>query len=286
MSKIIDNSQLVNEMKRLNREYGKVTKDVMLNNGKFSTFVYQDRFGSWNNALEECGIEKNVELGITEEDVLTDIMKVSEEITSKPSLSDMDVHGKYSRKIYAGKFKWTELLEKCGFEFDYRISKGKLLEEIKNLNDKVDGPPSISEMEQYGKYSKEPYERAFGTWSEAVTEAGFSVLNGPEKHKHPDWKGEDKEHRFGSGWYIQRRKCWERDDSKCKVCEKDVDDMGKRPHVHHIKPREEWDIELEYEDMNSLDNLICLCTSCHNKFEGKWKDSSPLKFKNNAREEL
>ena len=68
--------------------------------------------------------------------------------------------------------------------------------------------------------------------------------------------GKDKN---GLSWKTQRRLAWERDDFTCQHC---GERKSRKPDVHHINP---W--------MNShshaLDNLICLCQSCHLKEEAK-----------------
>ena len=42
--------------------------------------------------------------------------------------------------------------------------------------------------------------------------------------------------------------------------------------------------EKEDEEMNDLDNLICLCKSCHEKLEGDMQSYNYEEFKQEARE--
>lgn len=87
----------------------------------------------------------------------------------------------------------------------------------------------------------------------------------PSGENSPTWRGghrywsvgrfgKDKE---GLSWKQQRRLAWERDDRTCQHCHKK---KNRNPDVHHIKPWRE-------SQSHALDNLICLCQSCHLKEE-------------------
>lgn len=85
---------------------------------------------------------------------------------------------------------------------------------------------------------------------------------------NPNWKGgsvqwqqgklgRDKD---GLSWKLQRQLAWERDQFTCQDCNKKDD--GWKPDVHHVIP-----YRLSFS--HSLDNLRCLCRSCHKKVEAK-----------------
>ena len=65
----------------------------------------------------------------------------------------------------------------------------------------------------------------------------------------------------GRSWTAARKAAVERDNGTCQQCGKVV---GKSIPVHHIKPYRTFPTP---EEANSLDNLICLCQSCHMKKE-------------------
>jgi len=83
---------------------------------------------------------------------------------------------------------------------------------------------------------------------------------GGHKHYSPGRHGRDKD---GLSWKTQRKLAWERDNLICKHCGKK--DELRRPDVHHILP---WPISQSH----ALDNLLCLCRSCHSKADGKCHD--------------
>lgn len=79
-----------------------------------------------------------------------------------------------------------------------------------------------------------------------------------------NWKGGEDLY-YGNNWEEQRKKVLERDNYKCKVCGKTKEEIGRELDVHHIKPIREFE---STEKANVLKNLVCLCPSCHKKWEG------------------
>jgi 5-methylcytosine-specific restriction endonuclease McrA len=89
--------------------------------------------------------------------------------------------------------------------------------------------------------------------------------------KHPQWKGGHAQY-YGANWLRQRRKALKRDHHTCQRCKKEESELPRSLEVHHLK-RIEWfkkryDKPEWYERGNDLDNLISLCRSCHNDWEG------------------
>lgn len=86
---------------------------------------------------------------------------------------------------------------------------------------------------------------------------------------------------YGTNWSKQRRRCLDRDDHACRVCETPQSDLDRELSVHHITPRSTFDGTPR--EMNALDNLVSLCPSCHGTFEGWFTDCSVDEFIHNAR---
>lgn len=78
--------------------------------------------------------------------------------------------------------------------------------------------------------------------------------------KHPLWVGGRTTYR-GKSWPKARAAAAERDKGICQSCDKEV---GPSIPVHHIKPYRLFEND---GGANQLDNLICLCQSCHIKIE-------------------
>lgn len=77
---------------------------------------------------------------------------------------------------------------------------------------------------------------------------------------HPLYVGGPQTYR-GRGWREARLLAVERDGGICQSCGRVI---GPSIPVHHIRPFREFDI---IQKANALDNLICLCQSCHMKRE-------------------
>jgi len=83
---------------------------------------------------------------------------------------------------------------------------------------------------------------------------------------NPRWLGGlDAGNRYyGPNWNEQQRRARERDSHTCQRCGKHRSEMGHEMPVHHKTRFEEFD---DYREANALENLICLCRSCHGKVE-------------------
>lgn len=80
-----------------------------------------------------------------------------------------------------------------------------------------------------------------------------------------EWRGGKRKSR-GPSWNRQRRKALRRDKYACQHCGITQKKLGRCPDVHHIIPFREFGIE-RHEEANSLENLVTLCSSCHQKAE-------------------
>lgn len=80
----------------------------------------------------------------------------------------------------------------------------------------------------------------------------------------PHWVGGITTYR-GKGWLEARAKAVARDGGTCQDCGLIV---GCSIPVHHIRPFREFTTP---QEANSLDNLVCLCQSCHMKREPRKK---------------
>lgn len=85
---------------------------------------------------------------------------------------------------------------------------------------------------------------------------------------HPNWAGGGNE-AYGPGWNRVRRAALERDDYECVNCGKTKAEIGRNPDVHHIVPVRLFEAhdELTVGDAHHLDNVVCLCVTCHRRAE-------------------
>ena len=101
----------------------------------------------------------------------------------------------------------------------------------------------------------------------------------PEDHpfsnsgeNHPAWKGGSANYNYGAGWKVAREKALKRDGYSCVVCGKGKEDLGRHPHVHHIRPVSDFE---SGDEAHYLLNLVTLCPKHHGQWEGIYLRPDP-----------
>lgn len=180
MTPRISTDELLSELRRLNDKYGKATSTLMREHGKYSTRTYSLRFGSWSEALQEAGLDINREQNISEENLIKELQRLADQLGETPREADMDSKGKYSRGPYKNQFgSWNDVIKEAGLTPNVRkdISKSELREELQRLAEELGRPPRKYEMTNRGKFGSATYKRKFGSWSNAIIDAGLELSN-------------------------------------------------------------------------------------------------------------
>jgi len=177
----IKREELLNEIEETHKELGRVPKqsDLKSNSGKFSVNVYRRVFGSWNNALREARLDVNAEYDLDNEKLLDEIHRLADELGETPRYDDMSSRGRYSSTLYERRFgSWNNALREAELEPRkvFKIDEDKLLPEIKRLKDELGRTPTQFDLEKHGEFGVDPYKRVFGTWNNALSEAGFDPV--------------------------------------------------------------------------------------------------------------
>jgi hypothetical protein len=79
-------------------------------------------------------------------------------------------------------------------------------------------------------------------------------------HNNPQWKGGYQRY-YGPSWHEARRQARARD-KVCADCGKTPEEAGRELDVHHIVPFRVFG-RSRHTEANHLDNLVCLCNTCH-----------------------
>jgi len=262
----VSNEDLLEEMSRVYDMLGHTpTAKSMDKLADYSPSTYIRRFGSWGAALEKAGVDSDREPNIQTEELLEEILRLRDKYGRVPKSTEMDSEGEYSTVTYRERFgSWQQAVEKCGLE-PYRphgIPEEELLDEIRRMAD-GDRPPTSEDMRYEGKYTRSTYQRRFGSWNNAVSEAGFDLLvrsPGNSLRKAV----------YGEGWNEEKRgRVRERDGYECVICgveqEEYQSEYGMALDVHHIRPAREFE---NGKERNSMSNLVTLCRACHMEWEG------------------
>ena len=199
--------ELLDEIKRLDASLDRIPYESDINqNGKFTTYTYRNRFGSWDEALEAASIDKETVL-------LEDIQKVADTADDDLTQPAMNEHGKYSASMAARFFNsWSEakkrlkewkvsnsdedankttvcfdtntskrIVNRPSFDAPADVGKSGLIDEIQRFADIIDETPTEELVIAYGRYSGDEYRKAFASWDAALETAGL------ESDDIPDW---------------------------------------------------------------------------------------------------
>ena len=100
-------AELIEELQWVDEEIEGIPYPADMNeSGAFSAHDYQEEFGSWDDALDAAGIDK-------EEQLLEDMQAVADEVGEGITAPDMNEYGRYSSTMAARYFgSWSEAKER------------------------------------------------------------------------------------------------------------------------------------------------------------------------------
>lgn len=184
----IPDDELLEELRRLAEKLDRTPhRKDMADQGEFSPSVYSRRFGGWNAALKKVGVEPVYRSNISDDELIEELQRLSNELDRTPSYHDMTEFGKFSTGPYQARFgTWNTAVKAADLNPNVRrdIPEEELLEEIHRLSDELDRTPRFDDMDEYGAFSPQTYQANFGTWNAALKEAGFDLtdrVNIPEE---------------------------------------------------------------------------------------------------------
>jgi 5-methylcytosine-specific restriction endonuclease McrA len=154
--------------------------------GEFSVDAYQRHFGSWNDALEAAGLELNVEIDISREDLLKELRSLANRLGRSPTREELASMSKYSAEPYKDEFgTWNDALRAANLPVvkRARLTEDELLDELRRVADKLGESPSVAQMETLGRIYPSVYIKRFGSWNNAVETAGLDPTPQPSRIK-------------------------------------------------------------------------------------------------------
>lgn len=265
-SDAISTDELLDTLRDLADELGRTPKmrDVVDRTPR-SASIYQNRFGSWNEALKQAGLDVNLARSVERADLLGEIQALADRFGRPPTQEEMGEYGAYTPQLYHNKFgSWTDALAVLGMRPRGEYDKVDLFSELQRLAEELGRTPRKRDMDSHGQYSAYAYSNRFGSWNEALERAGF------EPNLDHDVKTYFQSG-YGEGWdEAKKEQVRERDGRQCVYCSRSeevhIEKFGRKQAVHHISPADWVD---DAEERNHPDNLITLCIDgCHQKWEG------------------
>lgn len=114
----ISEDAILSEITRLAEEIGDPpTASEMRSKGKFTVTTAQNRFGSWNQALEAAGYDPNNRYRISDEELLEEVHRLVDELGKVPTAQEMGDHGEFSHRPYFKRWDgWQAAIRSAGYE--------------------------------------------------------------------------------------------------------------------------------------------------------------------------
>lgn len=135
--------------------------------------TYQNRFGSWTDALRAADIElRDTPRGSSRENLLMDLKQLAEILGRSPSRSECDAHsGMRDSATYCKWFgSWEEALHEANLDPATigTNSRYKLLIDLQNLVETFEEVPTEAEVNEFVPFAFHTYELEFGSWDAAI----------------------------------------------------------------------------------------------------------------------
>jgi len=249
-----------------------LTKSDYNGNGRFSAATMQNRFGSWNAALERSGLAIGKRMTIPKKELLADLLSVASRLqTDTLSVTDYSPLGKFSVVPFQRAFgSWPAALQATGLKVSEnwhpRTPDEELLSNLAKVWESLGRQPKKSDMlPPLSAVSARSYVRRFGSWRDALEHFVRSM-------EHPTTSSNEYEYTSTptertpqpSKHKTQRDPSWRlrflvnrRDRFTCCACGRSpAKHLGVVLHVDHIIP---WSKGGE----TVLENLQTLCDVCN-----------------------
>jgi len=144
-----------------------------------ATTTLFSRFGSWNAAVDAAGFDPHPPTEkIPREQLVDELRRLHDEVGQIPTHKQMDEQGAYAYITYYERFgSWADALEEVFGEVPDRewevVSDEALRADLHRLAGDDGEPPTTTDVRERGAHALSTYEYRFGSWREALIDAGF-----------------------------------------------------------------------------------------------------------------
>jgi hypothetical protein len=249
-----------------------VTQADYKKHGRFHPDTVRKKFGSWFGALTEAGLERTRNLGITDDEFLGDLKRVSVQLGKDAiTRAEYNHYGVYSASSCSRRFgTWFKALEKAALKKSrsYGVTNEQYFQNLEQMWIQLGRQPFYGEVQKpFSQFSSAACERRFGTWRKAL-ERFIDHINGGSTSLKVDEvdamraaevpsKTQPTLHKHKTKRTINDRlrvQVLIRDGNKCRICGRTV--TGDDIHIDHI-------IAWTNDGETVLENLQVLCSRCN-----------------------
>lgn len=185
--------ELLQILQEIYTDTGRVPTYVELarKTGAPSVYYFKKEFGSWVNSLKEAGFQTNYEnKTYTREGLIEDIHRYKREHGRIPTEKLMNTTpGYFSGSVYINNFgSWRNALAEAGYNVD-QIYSNPTMDKIKRYDNETllnylrdferefgELPKPVNWFKMKDKPRRDIYIRRFGSWKNALIEAGFDEV--------------------------------------------------------------------------------------------------------------
>lgn len=196
MAQSPSNEEIIEDIQRVGEKVGESpSANEYRDHGNHSLRTLDVRFGSFNEAKSAAGFATQP-AGHSDDKIIKDIQRVVNKIGKPPSANEYAEHGEHGVKTLENHFgTFNEAIIAAGFEpnppdrSDYTLnepihSDDELVHDIQRVARKVGKRPTVDDYIEHGNYSHSTLSRRFGSYNDAICEAGFQPQ--PAKHSIDD----------------------------------------------------------------------------------------------------
>ena len=152
----------------------------------------QNYFGTWNNALKEAGIEPNLHMNPTREEIIDDIKQVAKNLGRPPKRAEYLELGKYTSIDKFG--GWNSFIDEIGFKRMMNVTKQNLIDSLVDVANAIGRSPLYVEYSHHPLgYSSETVYKFYKSYDDLLKDAELSVphRNGGWLFKSREWLVEE-----------------------------------------------------------------------------------------------
>lgn len=172
--------ELLDALRRITTDLGRSPQvtDAMEYDDFPSLQVYYDRFESWENALEQAGIEPPPSREYTDDELLAALRELAADLERAPTMKEIETNETTpGPTVYKDHFgTWNETLREADLDPVRRAqyTDEELLDALRELAALIDKTPTMKEMQEHDGFpSSGVYQNQFGSWNAAVQKAGL-----------------------------------------------------------------------------------------------------------------
>ena len=174
----------------------------------------------------------------TDQDLEDEIQRLYEKLEHPPNTAELNEYGEISYNVYLRRVAdtWDAVLETYGYD---PINSGSsavvtdeetLLDEIKNVADEIGRRPTCAEFNGHGEYPIDRYYSVFGSWADAIEQAGYDASIKPNQRTDTQELIDDIQHV--------------------------ADDIGRSPSSTEYSEKCEYSLDTVYTQFDSWDDAL------------------------------